>query len=60
MISSILHEKRDKIYTKMLSARKDIFNSMSQYKHVPEGKKLFSSIVNKSDITKLMPCESNE
>ena len=28
-ISSILHEKRDKIYTKMTSARKDIFNSMS-------------------------------
>jgi hypothetical protein len=29
MISSILHERRDKIYTKMTSARKDIFNSMS-------------------------------
>lgn len=29
MISSILHEKRDKIYKKMSSARKDIFNSMS-------------------------------
>lgn len=59
-ISSILHEKRDKIYTKMTSARKDIFNSMSQYKYVPEGKKLFASIVNKSDIKKLMPYESNE
>lgn len=60
MISSIIHERRDKIYAKMTSARKDIFNSMSQYKHVAEGKKLFSSIVNRSDIKKMVPYESNE